>query len=254
MENNIRKFQDDEIDLVELFHVLLRKWWLIALCAIIGGGAALGVTVGLITPMYESNAMLYILNKTTTVTSLADIQMGSALTEDFAVIATSKPVIDGAIERIKKDEEVTFTRSEVQKMLTVTNKADTRILVITATDADPKKACMVANAVAKETASQMAEIMKSDPPTTVEQAEVAENPVSPNVMKNTAVGFMAGIVLICGILVLRHLMNDNIKTEEDVERYLGVPVLASIPYNKEHEKEAGDKKRQLKSRKEAKNE
>ena len=92
---NNKEYDDEiEIDLGALFHVLLRKWWLIGICAIMGGVIALGGTALLITPKYESKAQLYILNKTTSVTSLADIQIGSELTADFEVIATSKPVID----------------------------------------------------------------------------------------------------------------------------------------------------------------
>lgn len=92
-----------------------KKWWLIVICALIGAGLALGSTILLITPKYQSSAMLYILNKTTSVTSLADIQIGSALTADFEVIATSKPVIDGAIETLKKKKVKHLQESRFQK-------------------------------------------------------------------------------------------------------------------------------------------
>ena len=126
--NKNREFEDEmEIDLGALLHVLLRKWWLIAICAFMGGIIALGITAGLLTPMYQSNALLYILNKTTSVTSLADIQIGTELTADFEVIATSKPVIDAAIERIKEEEGKSFTRKDILEMLQVSNKTGTRI-------------------------------------------------------------------------------------------------------------------------------
>ena len=117
---NNKGFDDEiEIDLLALFRVLLRNWWLIAICAVIGASAAIAVTILLITPQYQSKAMLYVLNKTTSVTSLADIQIGSELTKDFEVIAKSKSVIDGAIENIKKEEGKSFTREEIYVMLTV---------------------------------------------------------------------------------------------------------------------------------------
>ena len=166
---NNKEYDDEiEIDLGALFHVLLRKWWLIGICAIMGGVIALGGTALLITPKYESKAQLYILNKTTSVTSLADIQIGSELTADFEVIATSKPVIDAAIERIQEEEDKTFSRKEILDVLTVVNKSGTRILEVKAIDENPADACIIANAVAEETADRMASIMKSDPPTTVE--------------------------------------------------------------------------------------
>ena len=213
-----KEYDDEiEIDLGALFQCLLKKWWLIVICALIGAGLALGSTILLITPKYQSSAMLYILNKTTSVTSLADIQIGSALTADFEVIATSKPVIDGAIETLKKEEGKTFTREQISKMLSVTNKEDTSI---------------VANAVAKNTATKMGEIMKSDPPTTVENAETPQEPISPSLKKNTILGFLAGAVLVCAILVIQFLLNDNIKTEDDIEKYLGLSTLVAIPKEK----------------------
>ncbi len=239
MNENQRIDEEVEIDLLELFYVLLKKWWLIGIVAVLGAVLAMGVTALCIAPKYESKAMLYILNKTTSVTSLADIQIGSALTEDFKVIALSKPVIDGAVEKLKTEENKEFTREDIEDMLTVTNEADTRILTIVATSENPVDACMVANAVSEETATQMANIMKSDTPTTVEAAEVATEPVSPSLFKNTLLGFAAGFVLMCILLIIRYLMNDAIRTEEDVEKYLGVSTLAVIPYikNKEHKKE-----------------
>ncbi len=242
-----KEYDDEvEIDLGALLQTLLRKWWLIIICAVIGAALALGGTVLFITPKYESQAMLYILNKTTSVTSLADIQIGSALTADFEVIATSKPVIDGAIETLKKEEGKTFTRKEITDMLSVTNKDDTRILVITATSENPQDACIVANAVAENTATKMGEIMKSDPPTTVENAEVTEKPVSPSLKKNTAIGFLLGAILVCAILVIRFLLNDNIKTEDDVEKYLGLSTLVAIPKEKGKDR----KKKEVKKLKE----
>ena len=86
-------YDEDTIDLLELARVLLKKWWLILLSAVFGGALALLVTITMINPQYQSNAMLYILSKTTTVTSLADLQLGSELTADFEVIAKSKPGI-----------------------------------------------------------------------------------------------------------------------------------------------------------------
>lgn len=236
--------EEMEIDLIELMQVLLHRWWMILIVALAGFAIAVGYTKFAVTPMYESTAMLYVLPNTTSVTSVADLQIGSAITGDFAVIATSKPVIDKAIQAIKKEEGKKFTRSEIQGMISVENKEDTRILVLKAKSADPKDACMVANAMSEATAERMAEITKKDPPTTVEMAEVSKSPVSPSMTKNAVIGFMLGAVLVCGILVVRFLLNDNIKTEEDVEKYLGESTLVSIPYIKSKIEKKGEKKQQ----------
>ena len=94
--------QNDVIDLKELFFVYVKKWWLLLLGALAGAVIAFSVSSFLITPKYESTAMLYVLSKTTSVTSMVDIQLGDALAGDFSVIAKSNPVIDQAIEKIKE--------------------------------------------------------------------------------------------------------------------------------------------------------
>lgn len=218
-----------EIDLTELLHAFLHRWWLIALTALIGFGIAACFTRYAITPMYQSKAMLYILTKTTSVTSFADLQIGTAITRDFEVIATSKPVIDKAIASIKKTENINMSRKDIQSMLTIVNQEDTRILEIRAVHENPDYACMVANAVAEATAERMAEIMKSDPPTTVERAEREDVPISPSMLKNSILGFLIGAMFTCALLAIQFLMNDNIKTDEDIRHYLGEVTLAVIP-------------------------
>lgn len=230
----MERYENDEIeiDLLALIQALIRKWWMFLICGAIGGLLAIIVTVLFMTPQYESKAMLYILSKTTSVTSIADFQISNELTDDFEVIATSKPVIDGALKRIEEEDGMVLTRKEIQEMISVTNAEDTRILVITAVDADPAKACIVANAMAAETADQMAYIMKSDPPSMVESAEVAEEPIGPSTLKNAVIGGFLGVLLIGLYLVILFIKNDNIKTQEDVEKYLGLSTLAVIPIQK----------------------
>lgn len=233
--------QDDDIDInfLEMLHVLLKKWWIILIGGLAGAIAMMIITAYCITPMYQSQSMLYILSKSTSITSFADIQIGSAVSEDLVVIATSKPVIDGAIEKIKEEEGKEFTRADIKDMLEVSNVEDTRILKIIVTSENPEDACMVANAIAEVTASQMAEIMKSDAPTTVEKAEVEEIPISPSLVNNTILGGLVVAFLVCVVLIVRYMLNDNIKNEEQVTAYLGVPTLVTIPYisGKDREKE-----------------
>ncbi len=228
--NEYEEYLDEtEIDLQELFFVLLRNWILIAISTVLVGVLALGYTIFFVSPEYKSDSMLYILTKTTSVTSLADLQLGSELTEDFAIIATSKPVIDGAIDKIDRTYNIELTRSEIMGMISVSNAANTRILTISATYTDPEIASWVTNAVAEETASQMAYIMQSDEPTTVERAEANYVPVSPSKSRNTVIGAAVGLLLSAGFIVGRFLLNNNLKTPDDIEKYLDVNTLAVIP-------------------------
>ncbi len=246
---NFRNNEDMEIDLAEVFRVLMRRWWLIVLCLILGAGAAGVVTHFLITPQYEASSMLYILTKTTSVTSLADIQMGTQLTADFEVIATSRPVIEDAAKDVEEETKVSYTYEQLKTFITVSNQADTRILKITATHEDPQLAMVIANAVSKETASHMAEIMTTDAPTTVESAVIPENPVSPSLPKNCAIGGLLGAFVVMALLLIQYLMDDTIKTEEDVAKYLGLDTLVSLPLESKSERKSRKRAKRRKKKK-----
>lgn len=230
-EENKREMDGGEIDLIALLYALLKKWWLLLIGFVAGGAVVFVVTWQLITPTYQSSATLYMVSSTVTISSMADLQLGSALAEDFGKIVTSKTVVDRAVERLKRETGKNFTRGQIQSMLTVTNTA-TRMLTLTTVAEDPEDACDVANAVAEESVTRISEITKTDPPSIMEKAEVSTAPIGPNTKKNTMLGCLVGFVLVAGYVVLKHLMNDNIRTEEDIERALGLKTLVVIPMEK----------------------
>lgn len=231
-----KQVQDNEevIDLLELAHVLLRKWWLIALCLIIGAASAFGVTKFAMTPQYTASSMIYILTETTSVTSLADIQIGDSLAQDFMILGKSRPVV----ERVIKQLDLNASYKEVVDSIVFENPTDSHILKISVTNPNPELAAEIANALAEATKAQIADVMGTDEPNSVEEAIIPEHPSSPNTMKNTMLGALLGLVLSCGVLIVLHLMDDTIKEEEDVRKYLHLNTLAALPL----EKKRGGKK------------
>lgn len=230
-EENGREMVDGEIDLISLMYALLKKWWLLLIGGVVGGAVFLVVSWQLITPTYQSSAMLYMISSTVSISSMSDLQIGSELAEDFSKIVTSKTVIDNAVKRLQQESGKSFTRMEIQGMLTVENTA-TRMLTLTTVAEDPEDACDVANAVAEEAVKRISEITKTDPPSIVEKAEVSTVPSGPNTKKNTILGCLLGFVFVAGLIIVKHLMNDNIRTEEDIERVLGLKTLVVIPMEK----------------------
>ena len=227
-KDQLKEEKEMEIDLLSLFFYLIQKWKILLLGAIIGGILAEGMTL-LKTPMYQSTSTLYMLSKTTSITSMADLQLGSELSSDFTIIASSKPVVDAAVESLKEDKNITLTRGQIKNMLSVANKEDTRMLSITVTSDDPELSYEVADAVTTAAVAQMAAITQTDPPTIVEHPEVASGAMDNGMRKNLAVGILAGLVLVAAIYVILYMMNDRIQTEEDIQSYLDATVLGVIP-------------------------
>lgn len=231
METSNKKMNNNpqQIDLIEVCRELLRKAWIIVLCGIVGAVAAMGYATYMVKPVYQSDYLLYVLSKTTSVTSIVDFQLGNVLTADFQTIAKSKPVFDAAIEELEATTGKKFTRGQLAEAVNVTNQENTRLLRITVRCGDPEDACAIANAIGDATASQMAEITRTDPPTTVERAEVNHAPVSPGMLNYVIKGIIMMMVFAGAIIAVRFLMNDKIRTEEDIERYLDSSVLAVLP-------------------------
>ncbi|MDD3338507.1 MAG: Wzz/FepE/Etk N-terminal domain-containing protein [Lachnospiraceae bacterium] len=224
MENQER-MEEVEIDLLEVFHALVRKWWAIAMSLIIGACLAGGVTQLMITPQYEASSMIYILSNTTSISSALDIQLGKQLTVDFETLATSRPVIEAVIDKLDLDTNY----KEMRNIITVQNPSETQILKITCTNPDPILARDIANAMADATAARVAEVMVTDKPSTVEEAVVPEEPSSPSLVKNVAIGALLAALLAIAVLTLQVIMDDTIKKEDDVMKYLELNTLAAIP-------------------------
>ena len=223
-----KKFEDDdeiEIDLLELFYALRHRWWAILLALVIGAGAAGVYTKKLIAPHYQSTSMVYVLSKETTLASLADLQIGSQLTKDYSVIIKSRPVLQEVIDK----QNLAMTTDELGEMITIDNPKDTRILSITVEDIEPMRAKAIVDEVTKSASNYIGDIMEMVPPKVIEDGVVAVKPSSQSVKKNAAVGGLGLAVLVCGLICLKTVLDDTIKSEEDIEKYLGLSVLAVIP-------------------------
>lgn len=223
-----KMYQDDdeiEIDLRELLFELKKKIWFIIAGLLIGAAVTGAYSKFLITPQYKSEAKLYVLSKETTLTSLADLQIGSQLTQDYKILVVSRPVLQGVVDHMKLD----MTYRELEKKMTIDNPNNTRILTLTIEDPNPYLAKAIVDEIANTASDYIGEIMEMVPPKLIEDGEVATEKASPNVLKNTIIGGILGLLLVCGIIVVRVILNDTVKSEEDVSKYLDLPVLAVIP-------------------------
>ena len=221
--------KNDEItiDLMDLFQVVFKKLHLVLLAGIIAALVAVLVTKLFMTPVYTSTTKMYVLSKqdaNSAVTS-SDLQAGSQLTKDYMELIKSRSVMEQVISQLQLDMSVDKLSGEI----TVSNTADTRILSISVENESPKLAKEIADAVRESASVQITQITDADAVNMVEEGNLPKNPTSPNTMKNAMLGGILGIFLALGAIVLIYILDDTIKTPDDVERYLGLTVLTSIP-------------------------
>ena len=222
MEN---RNEEIEIDLIELARVLISRLWAIILATVLGLAIAAAVTTLFIKPVYSSTSILYVLTKSTSITSLADIQMGTSLTQDYMVVIKSRPVIEKVIENLGLD----MSYGELRANITVNNPTNTRFLEITVNSHDAYLSKKIVDELADVSSARMAEVMETQAPNIMDYGQIPNSPSSPSLIKNSIIGAMIGFIIMCGIIVVMYLLNDTIRTTEDIERYLGLNTLGLIP-------------------------
>ena len=223
---------NQEKDFVQIdIMLLLRRIWsqklIIVLTTLVFTAGALMYSLFIATPKYNSTTRVYVVNqkKDNQAITTQDVQLGTLLVKDYKEIILSNSVMSDVVAKNK----LQITPGELAKKISVDAPKDTRIISITVTDKDPQKARDLANAVREVSADKIKEVTKIEDVTTLEQAEAALTPGSPNVFKNSVLAALLGLILaVCGV-VLIELIDDRIKRPEDIEETMDLVLLGVIP-------------------------
>lgn len=230
MNENKKNQQQDgevEINLAELIPYLFHWFWLIAIVGLLTAAIGFAISAFVLTPKYQSTTKVYILSKTGANDSLTyqDTVLATNLTKDFKEMIKSRSVVETVIKECNLKESYGALAGNIS----VSNTTDTRIVGINVKDADPERAQYLANAVREVAAIHLQEVMDLEAVNVVEEANLPDSPVEPSKKKFTVIGFAIGAMITILILILNYYLDDSIKTSEDVERYLGMTTLATIP-------------------------
>lgn len=240
MENTVQQNDEIEIDLVELFMVLWRHAALIISVGIMTALTAYLLTQTCISPTYVSTTKIVILNKQNqTNVTYSDIQLGTQLTKDYSELIQSRYVLEEVIQQLDLD----MTYNQLANRVSVTTPSDARILAIAVTDTDPVRAMQIANTIREVSSVHILNVMDIQAVNVAETANMPTRKSSPSTMKNVMIGGMLGALLVAAVVIIRYLLDDTIKTPDDVEKYLQLSTLALIPVN-----EGDSKKKRKKSR------
>lgn len=241
MELNQQRDDEMEIDLRELFSVLLSKMVIIILTGIMFALITMVGTNIFITPQYQSVTKMYVLAKQNNdALTNSDLQTSTLLTKDYEELIQSRTVTESVIAKLELD----IRHEDLIGKMEVSTMPDTRIVTIKVLDEDPYMAKKMADVIRDTAAEHIKNVMNSEAVNVVDEANIPSQQYSPNIMKNGILAAFFGWFLAISIILVRHISNDTIKTSEDVERYLQLSTLGTIPLNK---KEAKSKKKRLKN-------
>jgi capsular exopolysaccharide synthesis family protein len=231
--NDLNLEQNDgmEIDLKRLMDAVLGKAWLIGIVSLLMAVLTFVGTFLFVTPLYQSAAMFYVNNSdisvgnTTLSLTSSDISASRGLVDTYIVILGTRETLLDVIDYAEAD----LSYTKLKNMIQAEAVDDTEVFRVTITSPDPAQAEQLANAVAYILPKRISNIIEGTSAKVVDAAVIASRPSSPNYTKNTLLGFLIGLVLSVGIVVLRTLFDITIRTEEDIAQSCKAPVLAAVP-------------------------
>ena len=220
--------ETNEISLQEIFMILWSKVLVIVLCTIIGGVAAFGISAFVIDPTYTSRISMYVNNNAnadSTVANINDINASQKLVSTYIEILKS----DNVLQKVAEVTELSYTPSEMRKMMSASSVNGTEIFEVKVTTKDPEEAALIANTIAELAPEEIIRVVKAGSVELIDQAVPAKVPSSPNIILNTIIGLMLGGVLsVLGVLVAA-MLDNRVKDEDDLKKHYDIPVLGAIP-------------------------
>lgn len=220
-----------EIDMGEIIGILIHRLWLILLVGTVCAIAGFTFSKFVLPEEFRSTTKIYVLDKDSTDSSniYTDLQVGSQLTKDYAELITSRYVLESVIDALGISDRYDY--DDFMEKVSVNTPADTRIVAITVTDTDPYTAQTIANYIREVSAEHIENVMDIDAVNVVEVANLPTEKSAPNCLLWTIGGFALGTILVAALLIIHFLVDDTVKTSEDVEKYLGISALGIIPFD-----------------------
>lgn len=226
-------FKNDEIeiDLQEIFMYLLNKCWVMIVSMLLCAAIAFGYTSQFITPMYQSDAMIFV-NGASSVTgldfsiSVSDLDSGADLINTYQVILETRTTLSEIIEYVGCD----YSTSELKSMISVSSVNSTSVFQVVVTNSDPVMAESIATAITKILPEKISDIIDGTSVKVIDTAILPSTPYTPDYTKNVAMGALIGVVISAAILVLLKLLEKKITSVDYIKStYSDIPLLGVIP-------------------------
>ena len=223
---NNRRRQEEYIDLGEIFDALIRRVGVILLAAAVFGVAGFLYSTFLATPLYRANAMMIVNAGERYPDYVSTDQLNSAATlvDTYSIIIKSDTVMNEVVDHLGIED----TYKNLVRSVSVSAVDETQVMQISVTATDPKVALDVCTEITNVAPDAIVEMVEAGSVRLVSKASTTFKPVSPNVMRNTALAAFAGFLLAAALIVIRTILDNKLKGEADIAA-INLPILGIIP-------------------------
>ena len=222
------------MEIKRYIQVVIKRLWFIILVPVLVGALAGYMNFFVFEPVYEAETTLLITGlsgggeEEVSALRLEDIAAGQVLIYEYSAIISSNRVTDAVLQKLNDPE---LTHADLRNMMSIRAVNDTRIIAITVTHSDPEKAAQIADILAEEFSQVVVGLYRIENVDIIDKAQVPVIPVGPAKVRNTVLAAFAAGMFAVGLVILLDFLNTKIKTSEDVETWLGLNVIGSIPVN-----------------------
>lgn len=225
----MKKGQDyREVDIVTLLRALWDHMWLILAAALAVGIVCFVWARFIVTPTYEASVLMYVNNSQDASKPISNSELSAAqsLVDTYVVILNSRTTT----EQVRTAAGVSYSDSQLQKMIRAQAVNSTEVFRITVTSTDPQEAMDIANTVAAVLPSRISDVVEGSSVRVVDYAQLPTTKAAPDIAMYTGLGALIGLIMMCAVVILCELFDDQIRSEDDLlAAYPQIPVLAVIP-------------------------
>lgn len=229
-KRNVAESDEIVIDLWQIAYILWKQVVWILLVAVLCADIGFAMAAFVMHPTYSASADMIVNNKQNAATqtgdvTTSDLSASSTLVSTYSVILKSHTVLGQVIDLLN----LPYTYDELAGMISVSTVNNTQVMRITVRCQDAQTALEIVSELVNIAPAIIVDKAEVGSVKTVDEPWTSGKIVAPSKKKYALAGFMAGFILMCGIFVLKELLNNTYKTEADIVKDLGLPVLGVIP-------------------------
>lgn len=217
----------EEIDLGELFSYFVQRIYIIIIAVLVCLICGITYTVFLKEPLYKSDVNVIVVSKEKETASAlqSEISANQKLAATYRELVESRRILKEVIKNL----ELKYSVRELQEMISVENVNETEIIRITVNSKSAMEAKMIANETVEIFEKEIVDIYNLENVSIIDKAELASSPYNVNLIKDSVIYFALGLVLSCGIIFVIYYFDNTIKSVEQIEKHLGIPVIGTVP-------------------------
>jgi capsular polysaccharide biosynthesis protein len=217
----------EEIDLREIFHNIRRRWRIIVLITALSVIISAFFSFFILQPQYESSATILVGRTQGEFTQdvYQDVILSEKLVKTYGEIMKTSTILDQVII----NQGLNTSAGSLAQRISVSTVGDSELLRIRVVDGSPLTAANIANEISRVFIIKIKEIMKVDNVSIIEEASTPVNPIKPNKKMNVLIAGVLGFMVSIFIVFIIDYLDNTIKTTEDIEKHLELPVIGSIP-------------------------